>query len=159
MEERWGSIIDCCTRKWLKYLCLTTLSKHHSTDDQKSNKLCRLVSSVQSHIRPFYSQYRSLVTDCRKISIESPNSRRSSSSETQGQLVGMKGFSWAKVYYKGLYCFAHKNPFVPISCPWVSEDGLSSQNTRFSMDVLSSCKNPPKSSIATHEGFPNLNRG
>ena len=40
------------------------------------------------------------------------------SSETQGQLVGTKEFSWAKVWQT----FAHENSFVPTSCPWVSED-------------------------------------
>ena len=34
----------------------------------------------------------------------------SPSSETQGQLVRT---------------FAHENPVVPTSCPWVSEDGIS----------------------------------
>ena len=52
-----------------------------------------------------------------------------SSLETQGQLVaGWKGFSLAKVHYKDCSCSklspSYGNPFLPTSCPLVSQDVL-----------------------------------
>ena len=96
VRSRYGRAVRLNNRLLYDLVLKSDSSTFVLPDDQESNKLCRLVSSVQSHIRPFCSQYRSLVTDCGKISIEYANSR------------------------------------------------LSSQNTEFSMGVLSSRKNSPK---------------
>ena len=68
------------------------MSQKVPADDPKSNKLCCLVSSVQSHVRPFYSQSRLHVTDCWKISVESPNSRLSSHNCNVGFSIVDGGF-------------------------------------------------------------------
>ena len=55
--------------------------------------------------------------------------RVNSSSETQGQLVGWQGFSWAKVGRGRKFTVrtarSYGNPCYPTNYPWVSEDGVN----------------------------------